>query len=65
MTYIEIRKNSGRKRKAKFWESDVIEKAEHGELKSKRTKKDVGERVHKRATRKIMEFDNFFVGRRL
>ena len=54
MTYnIEVWKSSGRKRKAKFWESGVNEKTEHGELKSERTKKDAGETVHKRATRKI------------
>ena len=31
--YTEILKSRGRKRKAECWESDVIEKTEHRELK--------------------------------
>ena len=53
--YTEIQKSSGRKRKAKFWESDVIGKKNEtrriGKLKGE---KDADETVRKRTTRKII-----------
>ena len=54
--YTEIWKRSGRKRKAKFWESDVIEKKNRKteNCKVKERKKRGLKTVHKRATRKII-----------
>ena len=62
--YTEIWKSSGRKRKAKFWESAVIEKKKIVTRKTKERKdeKDAGKTVHKRSTRKIMGIRFFLAG---
>ena len=64
--YIEIRKSSVRKRKKKFWESDVIEKNGTRRIEKLKDEKGADETLHKRATREISGNSiNFFVGRRL
>ena len=51
--YTEIRKSSVRIRKAKFWESDVIEKKnETRRIEKLKDEKDADGTVHKRATKK-------------
>ena len=60
--YTDIWKRGGRERKAKFWESDVIEKKKIVTRKTKERKdeKDAGKTVHKRSTRKVMGIRSIF-----
>ena len=49
---MEILKSRQRKRKEKFWKSVVIGKIRNAENGGVKGQKNVGETVHKRATRK-------------
>ena len=59
--YIKIRKSKPRKRKAKFWESDVIER-KNGKrriVKMKNEKNADEKRYINERREKLCEFDNF------
>ena len=65
--YIKMRKSRRREQKAKFWESNVIErKTEHGQLTSERTKRTCTKRYINKRREKIQGIQVFFsLGRRL
>ena len=59
--YIKIQKRRRRKRKAKSWESDVIEKKTGTRrIEKLKDEKDEDETVHKRATKKNYQYIRSF-----